>query len=219
MKKVSDAVRDVISSNPLLQFGLNYRLMNLTQLARYIEPLIEARTKKDIGVSAITMALSRQQNDLALAAPKREDFLIKDIAVHTQLVTYTFEKTAETHRGLQKVTNAIQERGDYITIAEGIRELTVIIDENYTPLLKKHLQETPLFMHEKVSAISIVFDPKYSAIPGMLYILMQQLLLQNINLIEISSTYTSFVLYVDEVDTQLAFDSLYNLFKRKNLER
>ena len=46
----------------------------------------------------------------------------------------------------------------------------------------------------------------------MLYMLLQRVTLQNVNLIEIISTYTEIVFYVDERDTQTVFDTLFQSF-------
>ena len=47
-----------------------------------------------------------------------------------------------------------------------------------------------------------------------LYYILQQTTLQNINIIEISSTFTEIVLYVEEQDTKLTFDTVYESFSK-----
>ena len=219
MLKISDAISDIVSENPFMQFGLQYKLMNLTQLAKYVEPLLTARVKKDIGVSAIVMALSRLQRNLHKNSPKREKYHISDIGIHTSLATFTFEKTEKNHKELQKFMGGPQAKNSYTSLSEGMREITVIIEESKAEKLLTSIGSKPLFSHKNISGVSIVFDKKYAQVPGMLYILMQQMLLQNINVIELSSTYTSLVIYVDSSKTQLAFDTLYSLFHPSQEER
>ena len=214
MLKITEAVRQMVEGNPLLQFGLHHKLMNLTQVAQYIDPLIEARVKKDAGTSAIVMALSRLQKVMAKNAPQREDFSIKTIDIHTNLATFTYQKTTQTAREIHRLANSIQSKGGYITLAEGMRETTVIIERENLDILHKIVTEPNVHVHENISGIGIDFDEKYTRIPGMYCILLQQLLLQNINMIEITSTFTSLVLYIDERDTRLEFDTLYGLFRK-----
>ena len=64
MIKASDAVREIVDNDPSLKTGLAQQLMNLSQVARHIHATVEARTHKNVHLSAITMALSRLRADL-----------------------------------------------------------------------------------------------------------------------------------------------------------
>ncbi len=48
--------------------------------------------------------------------------------------------------------------------------------------------------------------------------LLQRVALQNVNLIEISSTYTEIVFYVAEKDTRIVFDTLFHSFLVRVIE-
>ena len=50
----------------------------------------------------------------------------------------------------------------------------------------------------------------------MLYMLLQRVALQNVNLIEITSTYTEIVFYIDQRDTQTVFDTFFESFLVKS---
>ena len=59
MIKISDAILAVIRGNTFLEFGVHHQLFNQTQLARYLQPFVAARSHKEPKASAIAMALSR----------------------------------------------------------------------------------------------------------------------------------------------------------------
>jgi len=81
--------------------------------------------------------------------------------------------------------------------------------------MKEELLTTiPKFKSPNISGVSIKFNEKYSEIPGLLYYIIQQITLQNINIIEISSTFTELIIYVEKKDTRLAFDTIYNRFMK-----
>ena len=63
MQKLSDAIKDIVSRNSLLQLGISHRLLNLSQVSRYLLPQVEARIQKKIQPSAVVMSLSRLQNE------------------------------------------------------------------------------------------------------------------------------------------------------------
>jgi hypothetical protein len=57
MITVPEVVQDIIQKTPFLEEGLQKNIINLSSLARYIKPEVEERTFKEVGESAIVMAL------------------------------------------------------------------------------------------------------------------------------------------------------------------
>ncbi len=215
MLKISDALREIVEGEPLLQFGLQHGLLNLSQVAAYIRPHIEVRTKKPLTRSAIVMSLSRLQRRIRKRMPPRQSYYIDQLTIQTHLCTYTFAKAKDVHRGVQKLYEIIQKRNGYMTLSEGTSEITIIIDRTFQPDVDALLGAKPTFHHGAIASVGIQFDEMFTReVPGFLYIILQQLMLQGINLIELSSTFTGLNLYLDEKDTKLAFETLYALFKR-----
>ncbi|MCB1808441.1 MAG: hypothetical protein KDJ99_25805, partial [Candidatus Competibacteraceae bacterium] len=62
------------------------------------------------------------------------------------------------------------------------------------------------------ASVGVQFGTHYADVPGMLYTLLQRVALQNVNLIEISSTYTEIVFFIAEEDTRIVFDTLFQSF-------
>ncbi|MFA7681663.1 MAG: hypothetical protein WCX61_01385 [Candidatus Peribacteraceae bacterium] len=213
MIRLSDAINDVISGNPLLQFGLQNRLFNLSNLAGFLQPHIEVRTKKDLNTNTIVMALSRMQRQMKNGTSNLGDFKIENLTIHTGLCTLTYTKTEEADRAIRNLYTAVQKKNEYITISEGINQITVIVDASHAEKLESFIAHKPLFKHMNIASLNIQFNAKHTyETPGFIYMMLQQLMLQNINLVEISSTFTELILYLDESDTRVAFDTLYHLF-------
>ena len=78
----------------------------------------------------------------------------------------------------------------------------MIIDGRYRSWPAQAIRRAPLYRHDRLSSIGVEFNRRYADIPGMLYMLIQRVALQNINLIEIASTYTEIMFFVDEADTR-----------------
>ena len=128
MIKVADAVREIVDHDPALKTGLAQKLMNLSQVARHIHSTVVARTHKDVQLSAITMALSRLRADLPSFDAKFDLGLADRITVQRGLVVLTFPNTARVHSGLLRLQETIRKARSYLTITEGIREITLIIE-------------------------------------------------------------------------------------------
>lgn len=201
MIKITTAIKEIIEGNPILEFGLAYKLFNLTQLAKMISPQIKARTKKEVKETAILMNLSRLQRRLDIAAPKLQTIKIDKTTVRSNLCCLTFPKTAQIHKKLLK-------QKEYITLTEGTNEITIIIKEDFYEKTKQAIGEEAINEHKDIASIGLQFSEKFNNTPGFIHLILQQISLQHINLIEIASTYTELVLYIDQKDTKLAFDTL-----------
>ena len=80
-------------------------------MARFIHPLVEARTQKSVQVSAILMNLSRMHQKLAQhTSHAQQKFYIDKINIHTNLCSFTLVKTSQSHRELNRMYSEIQKR-------------------------------------------------------------------------------------------------------------
>lgn len=216
MLKISDAVRDLVAANPWLQFGLHHRLLNLSQTARFLRPLVEARTHKEAKPSAILMSLSRHQQDVE--RPAVDDvvqFYVDRINIHHGLCSLTVPKSQRTHQEISQLMHRIQEENGYLTLTEGHTEITVILEGQHWAHVQAVLTVPPKQVQRRMAGLGVTFKEQYLEVPGLLYQLLQQLALQQINVIEIASTMTEFNIYLHEADLMPAFDAVYQKFSRE----
>ncbi|MFC1810657.1 hypothetical protein ACFLZH_04105 [Patescibacteria group bacterium] len=218
MINISNSLKEIIQSNPYLQFGFAHRLLNLTQLAKFIKPIVECRTKKEIKTTALVMNLSRLQKVYTKIMPQTKDFILDSINISSNLLTVTYNKTESNQKNTSKLHELIKKKNGYINITESNKEITLVTEGRYFDLIDKTIDEKPKYINKGVSAISVSFNEKYYDYPGILYVLFQQLTLQGINVIELSSTFTEVILYVEEKDVKLAFDTLFYRFVGQKTE-
>lgn len=215
MRKISEAVREVVDNDPSLRSGLAQRLMNLSQVARHIHPVVEARTQKRVRHGAIAMALSRIQSELP-DLDAAEDLRLADrVTVQRGLAIVTLPNVAEVHQGLLELQRETRPEGRYLTITEGIREITVIVEEAALPRALETIGVTPNRTATGIASLSVSLTRENLRTPGVLYRLLQPLALQGLNLAEVTSTTTEFHIYLVESDVMLALDSLHGAFGRR----
>ncbi|MBT3349630.1 ACT domain-containing protein [bacterium] len=212
MLKISDAIEQIVSGNPLLEHGFSNRLFNLTQLAKYLKPLIEARTKKEITSTALLMALSRMQRESDRQLRQQKPFKFRTILIYSNLCTTTFPQTRRVHQQLSKLFDELEKQHGFFSQSENSREITLTIDNRFAPLLHEIVQEEPKYQNQNVACVEVQFSAEYFETPGLLHALIQKITLQNINLIEVSSTYTGFCFFVEKKDMKLAFETLHDSF-------
>ncbi len=214
MKKIRDAAVDIISKNQLLHFGLYYRLLKLSQVARFIRPHIEAQTHKQVRDSAVLMSLSRIQKQL-VPAQEPKDLILDNINIHNGLCSLTVFKTRKVHAELNRLFSRVRKRGGFITITEGIKEITAILEDGDFQLAKSMLSEKLRYIYRDIASVGVRFSDDTIVRPGVIYQLIQQVALQNINIVEVASTATEFNIYVHDKDVRLVFDSIYQRFSKR----
>lgn len=213
MIKISDAIGQILRENAFLEFGFSQRIFNLTQLAQFIKPLIEARIQKEVQVPAVVMNLSRFQKTAAFAEAKNIDFKIKNIDIYSNLETATFFKDATIHDRVNDIFAKVRERKGFFGLSESSQEVTVFFPRNFSELVYSSVpNDLVRYKNSEITCVRVRFDEKYFGVPGLLYFLMQKIYLQGINVIEISSTYTELSFYLRKGDVKLAFETLHDSF-------
>jgi len=214
MITISQAVRDIVEHDPSLKSGLAQRLMNLSQVARHIHAVVEARTQKPVRPDAIAMALSRLQGELPAVDRGAALTLADRVTVQRGLAIVTLPNVSDAHRGLLELHREARPAGRYLTITEGVREITLIVEEAVLEGAIAAVGVTPSRVSRGVASLSVSLTRENLRTPGVLYRLLQPLALQGVNLVEVASTTAEFHLYLLEQDVMLALDSLYATFGR-----
>jgi len=226
MKKLQSELAKLIKGNPFLELGLREALLNSAAVARLLQPALAARLKKPISTSAIAMALSRMNSEVVLGASSNsrkntEDtlqFSTSDISIRAGLELVSYPQTPETRKLLEKLYRQIQRKELFATLTEGAREITLIFETQGNTVAIESIG-IPLIQRGGVGCIALYFPKQYGRTPGFLYAVFQQLFFQNINVIEIASTSRELLIYIDEQDLQLGFDTLFErfVFRHRNL--
>lgn len=214
--KVSEAVKLVVEGDSLLRTGLHHRLLNLSQVSRFILPLVRARFGRPVTQSAVLMALSRLQREIEGEGVTEEKALpIDRLHIQPGLCTLTVAKEPGTHRQMQRLFNRVQEAGGYVTYSEGASEITMILEEVYLRRAAELVGVVTRQLQRRIAGLGVTFRAANTDEPGLLYRLLRQVAMQRINVVEVNSTMTEFTIYVHEKDVRLAFESIFESFVRR----
>ena len=183
----------------------------MAKVAEFIKPFIEVRTKKQVSMKALEMALLRfKQQELSRKESRQPKFKVEKISVANALVIETFPKTNETHKILQKYYEFVVKQNGFCSITEGLEEITLVFEAKYKSELDKIRLVKPKVRLDNVGALYAQFSVEYLKFPGMLHHVLHIMLMQGINILEMASTSTSIVIYVAEMDLKLAFNTLHD---------
>ena len=212
MRKISDHLKEIINSQPYLLFGFNHGLFNLTKLAKFLKPYIEAQTKKDVRDTAILMTLSRLK--ISKTNNSKNTHKILNLSVHSNLCSLTYARDGMVLKKVNDFFSKANTPLDFTSLNTSTTEITIITTEDIYKQLNEEISNKPKSIKTRLSSISVQFKPS-SNNPGLLYFLIQQISVQNINIQEISSTYSELIFFLDKKDINLAFETFNTLLGRR----
>ncbi len=211
MITISQAVREIIREDPFLYQVLSQKIANLHQVAKKIKPKIEEITFKTVKTQSVVMALARVTKNLQ---EKNLTQFIRQNLYRLQIKTPIFEIVLEKNQGnLQKLEKIFGKKDSLLGVIIGDKEINLVADEKMIPLIKKNFSIKKFLSH--LASLSIFFDEKLVQTPGLLAFLTNLFYINNINIIEVISTYTEINIIIDYYDLQKAVAILGNQLQLK----
>lgn len=221
MITVAQSVEKIISRSPLICEGMSKNLINLSELARQIQPEICNDLIKDVQTGAIIMALKRLQPKFAKSSIQTQaiDLIhkISDITLRSNLVEFTFQTSphiiAQEHKLLDWIATSPHK---FKTISQGTFETTIIVHEEHAPKVSE------LFASEKMienipnlACIAMKLPPQNVQTPGVYYLILRELMWHNLNIIDTVSTSNEIVLFFLDKHVDDAFIVLKKMINKK----
>jgi len=213
MIRLSSTVKNIIEKNALLRQGMKENILNLSEVARKIHPLVETRVKKEVKISSLVLTLSRLNKHYFNQGKFNSiDYKLKKITSYSGLTIITFDNNKELEEKILTIHSFIKSKNSYITLSYGLSEITVIIEQKYSQYLLQKIKAPAKNIQENIAALGVSFEEKYFHYSGLLHAIIKSISWQNINIWEVSSTFTEFVCYIDSKNSRLCFDTLHKQF-------
>ena len=141
MKTIASQVSEYVKTKPYLSTALSQGIINLTSLARQIQPEIEKALRKPARSGAIVMALKRiSDNEEFLSTHRIVNVLrnLGDITVRSSLTDYCFKLSETLLLAQAKFLTEIEEKKDiFYTSSRGVGESNIVVSSNISPLLEE----------------------------------------------------------------------------------
>lgn len=214
MISIGDSLNEIISHYPFLEESLSKGIINYSALAREIRPQIEKKLYKSVKEGAIVMALKRISQRLSKNKSKvGVTSNLTDLTVRSNLSEFTFQHSETLPEKTRQLFTQIATKRDIVcTLSEGIRETTFIISSEIVNTAKEvFIGEVLIAQINNLSSISIKLPKEVVYIPGVYYQILKMLAWEDINIIEVLSTYTELTIIIENKDVDRAFSSLKNL--------
>lgn len=219
MRTITDEIKQKIASEPFLEEGIRRGIINLSALAREMKPELESLLYKELSEGAVVMALKRIAEKMNQQEIKRPDKkkIVGDLIVRSSLTEFTYrisDTTTEKQRSLLKETK--KERGQFVTITRGIDQLTIIISSSFNNQVQKIFKDEPFVRQiDDLASITCKLYDYVIFVPGIFYTILKLLAWENINVIEVVSTYTEFTIILERGQVDQSFSILMKYFHPK----
>jgi aspartokinase len=210
MKTIAQIAETLVKEKPFLVESLADGLINLSSLARKIQPEIEATLKKEVQAGAIVMALKRLVPSLQVTQNiklKKMLSSIGDLILRSNLSDYSF-KNSDTLMACQiELMSVIGSDNEiFYTIVQGVHETNIVASSTLQKDINRiFAKERSIIKQENLSSITLKLPLGNVMQPGLYYFILKELAWEGINIVEIVSTSHEFTLLVNDEDIDKAF--------------
>lgn len=216
MKTIASVVEHYIKTKPYLSTAMAQGIINLTSLARQIQPEIEEALQKPARSGAIVMALKRISDNLEFLSTHKIVKVLKgigDITVRSSLIDYSFKISDTLLNAQAQFLAAVNEQSQvFYTSSRGVTESNIIVSSNMAKQIDVFFAgETLIEKTTDLSSISIKLPTENVTIPGIYYFIFQRLSWEGVNIFEVISTSNEFTILVDDAHVNIAFKAIKDL--------
>lgn len=216
---VAHIVKNVVERQPFLEEAIARGIVNYTELAKLIKADVEKELGKPVNHAAVMMAIRRLGESLEVGYPYREPVKFEwgGITIKSGLFEITVQRSERAIEKILDLHKLIDYRsGDFLTVTQGIHEITVISNKKYQKRFEEALRNMDASKVIKdLASLTVSIPVSGIETVGYFYVLTKALNWNNINIIEIVSTLTELTFLLKEKDVAVAFDTVGALLKRE----
>ncbi len=199
MIKTQDIVREILCSDEDALFALSQGYMNLSAYAKQIVKTVEQKTRKNVGVAGIVVALSRVKSGVKKTDSLIQEVKINNVTTKSPLSEIVFEKTPTLLAKLSSLYEKVKTTNDdFLTMTLSTSEITVICSDRIKESVLKHFREKPRMTVSGLASIGLSLDSKYYSMPNITFSLIRRIAQKRILLAETITTHTEIIFVFEE---------------------
>lgn len=218
MQSIGKITEDIINRSPFLRESMTENLINISALARKLQPEIEEILCKEVKEGAIVMAIKRMTPGLYHKLNvKIKNVLgeLGDFLVRSNLTDYTFANSDTLGAKQSELMNILNSEHDgFFALCRGVSETSIITSIKHSETIERIFKSERIVNHTvDLASITVKLPLVNSEIYGIYYYILKQLAWEGINIIEVVSTANEFTAVVNQSEVDNAFKILMQLKK------
>tara|TARA_R110002073_G_scaffold40547_5_gene115349 strand:- start:502675 stop:503334 length:660 start_codon:yes stop_codon:yes gene_type:complete len=216
MKTIQEAVTTIINKTPFIEEALYDKLINVSSLARIIQPEVEQVLKKEVKSGAIMMAINRLSPSSVLKVRKnvRKIALSSgDFIVRSDLCDYTFKNSVTLLKKIAQLLSDVGiENDSFFTVSQGVFETNIVASSSLKDKIDSIFKEEEvLWSLVDLASVTIKLPKTNLEQSGVYYFILKQLAWADIPVQEIISTTHEMSIVVKEADINQTFAILMDM--------
>jgi hypothetical protein len=219
LTSIQKLVNDLIQQQPFIEEALSQGLINHNELGRKLKSQVELNLKKTVNESAVSMAVRRYAKQITEEVQIKNKIELDDADIITRqgLFEFTVHKTPDTLKIVRRIHDSIElSARDFLTITHGMYEITIVTNQRFKSDLEKMFKDDMIKkVIEHLSALSIKLPEDASEGVGLYYIISKALAWNNINIVEIISTWSELTLIIGDDKINLSHEVIQGLVEEK----
>ncbi|MDR0543878.1 MAG: aspartate kinase [Odoribacteraceae bacterium] len=219
MYSIAQVVENIVKHKPYLSESLAAGIINISALARQIQPEVQRTLAKTANVGAIVMALNRLIPYLQVREQGQLNKLLGnmgDLILRGNLCDYTFKNSPSLLKNHVRVLGEIAREEDvFYTMVHGVFETNLVVSDSVEKIVNDYFaREQCIFKQGGLSSVTLKLPKGNILQPGLYYCIMKELSWEGINLIEVVSSTNEFTVVVDNAFIDKALVVLKNIGRR-----
>lgn len=214
MITVPEAVEKIIARSRYLTEAISKGIVNNSSLARYIKPEIEEITHKAVSQASVVMALNRMAKSLDKTQRKTSATLASsDIAIKSDIFEVVVENSSSLSKKIEQIFN-LQKKGADISVALIAKNQTTFLYPEKFQADVKFVLKNESILYEKggLATITVRLNSESLDTPGVFYAILKSFAWEEINIVDIFSTYLDFTIVIEKENVEKAFSVVKSIF-------
>jgi hypothetical protein len=217
MRTIQEATERIVAQTPFWLEAMDEKLLNLSSLARKIQPEIEIELMKKVNTGAIIIALNRMPTGINSKMKRGIQRFIErlgDLTVKSDICDLTFAHSATLAAKIAGVITNASKEGGFFTVSDGVAEVTIVASQSLKPLILEGMgQEELINEQSNLASITVNLPKQNTEQSGIYYFILRQFAWANINIVEVISTTNEITLVVKSNEINRAFAKLMEMKK------
>ena len=217
MRTIQEVTERIVDQTPFWLEAMDEKLINLSSLARKIQPQVEEGLMKKVNTGAIIIALNRMPLGINVRMKYGIQMFIErlgDLTVKSDICDFTYVHSPTLATKIAKVITSTSKQGGFFTISDGVAEVTIVASKSLKSLILEGMRGEELINEKNnLASITVNLPRENTEQSGIYYFILRQFAWANINIVEVISTTNEITLVVNNNDINTAFAKLMELKK------
>lgn len=214
MITIRNLVESELRKVPFLSEYISDGIINISSLARRMEPKISSYVGRKINTNAIIMTLKRMEIEeiQKTRSLKKQLKKLGDITVRSGLIVYNFSNSEKFEKIKSKFNLSILSNSKgFHALSKGVNETTIIISENLRIVFEKNMKEISFnTKKENLASITIELPKENTQTIGLYYSILGAIAQRGLNLVEVISTTNELTVILHQHQVAEALETLMN---------